>query len=179
MNTRDVSRGARWPRSPLKSWTVVSAAWGRGRPRAPCWHPGGVVRTALPTCRDGVPASDPCRTDRDAPWQSPGLHTASLGACGVSWLLFSGSPAKSANWVTLSLPPRPSRPRAHRLQLPAASAHWAGPPATAPRHRPPEGPNSDGGAESCSAQGLVRLSLLIAALFWGAEVHFSKASSFF
>lgn len=59
MNTRDVSRGARWPRSPLKSWTVVSAAWGRGGPRAPCWRPGGVVRTARPTCRDGVPASDP------------------------------------------------------------------------------------------------------------------------
>lgn len=59
MNTRDVSRGARWPRSPLKSWTVVSAARGQGGPRAPCWRPGGVVRTALPTCRDGVPASDP------------------------------------------------------------------------------------------------------------------------
>lgn len=120
-------------------------------PRAQCWHP-------MPHVSNG--------------W--------------VSWLLFAGSPAKLANRLTLPLPPRPSSPRAHRLQLLGAAFEagwWPCAPGmgggtwslqctglglwTRPQETSPEGPNSDGKAESSfSAQGLMQLSLVFAFFFF-------------
>ena len=51
-----------------------------------------------------------CGTDRDAPWQSPGLHTASLSACGVSWLWFQAplrNEQTGSHCPCLPVPPAP------------------------------------------------------------------------